>query len=280
LTTTISNTGNATLNISSISLVYPVGTTVFPFTLTNTCGATVAAGASCTATVQFAPPEGVGTSYPATLTVADNALGSPHTLAITSTSVPDDFTITTSTPTATISSAGGAASFSLTALPDPGPFPTPVNFTVFGIPAGATYSFSPSSISPSTAAASSSLTVLLPTYHNPVLSNLDGPAKLKLTYGPLAACLLAGLLVGVRRRRMPRLTRALQIAILGLLGLAATSLTACGGIPLSSGVAPGSYPLVITGNSANGFPGTYSAVAGFYPYGIPVKQVSVTLIVQ
>ncbi len=62
------NTGTATLNISAISIT---GTNAADLTQTNTCAATLSAGASCVLTVVFTP----------SLSVSDNAAGSPHTAA-------------------------------------------------------------------------------------------------------------------------------------------------------------------------------------------------------
>jgi hypothetical protein len=77
---TLSNTGNATLNIT--------GTTVTGtgFSLgTNACGATLAAGASCTINVNFAPA--TATAATGTLSITDNATGSPHTVSLSGTGV-------------------------------------------------------------------------------------------------------------------------------------------------------------------------------------------------
>ena len=70
---------------------------------------------------------------------------------------------------------------------------------------------------------------------------------------------------------MPQLTRALQILILGLLGIGATSMSGCSsGVPVSGGVAPGTYSLTVTGSSANGSPTTPGAT----------HQVNIQLVVQ
>jgi hypothetical protein len=74
---TLSNTGNAVLDISSITLT---GTNAGDFTKTTTCGSTLAAGSNCAISAQFAPTA-TGTRN-ATITVTDNASGSPHTIAL------------------------------------------------------------------------------------------------------------------------------------------------------------------------------------------------------
>jgi hypothetical protein len=79
-TVTLTNTGSATLTISSIGLT---GTNAASFSQTNTCGTSVAAGASCTISITFTPS--ITGTLTATLTVADNAAGSPQTVALTGT---------------------------------------------------------------------------------------------------------------------------------------------------------------------------------------------------
>src|SRR5271167_3059029 len=52
LPVTLTNTGNATLTIKKVQIA---GANGADFTQTNTCGTSVAAGASCTFTVVFTP---------------------------------------------------------------------------------------------------------------------------------------------------------------------------------------------------------------------------------
>lgn len=77
---TISNQGTAPLIITSISLT---GGSPGDFTETNTCGASLAVKATCTVVVTF-KPAAAGTRT-ASLSVADNATGSPQTVALTGT---------------------------------------------------------------------------------------------------------------------------------------------------------------------------------------------------
>ncbi|MGC2357027.1 MAG: choice-of-anchor D domain-containing protein, partial [Candidatus Acidiferrum sp.] len=78
ITETFTNAGQATLTISSITLG---GTNSADFSITsNGCGATLAAGAQCMMTVTFTPSK-LG-KRSATITVIDDACGSPHVLAL------------------------------------------------------------------------------------------------------------------------------------------------------------------------------------------------------
>jgi Bacterial Ig-like domain (group 3)/FG-GAP-like repeat/HYDIN/CFA65/VesB-like, Ig-like domain/Abnormal spindle-like microcephaly-assoc'd, ASPM-SPD-2-Hydin len=73
-TATLTNTGLGILNISKVSLTGP-------FSQTNNCGKSVAAGASCTFTVTFKPTT-IGTLTGA-ISITDNAGNSPQSLALT-----------------------------------------------------------------------------------------------------------------------------------------------------------------------------------------------------
>jgi hypothetical protein len=77
---TLTNSGNAALTISSIGIS---GANAGDFSQTNTCGSSLAAGASCTISVTF-KPTATGTRT-AAVSIADNATGSPHTVSLTGT---------------------------------------------------------------------------------------------------------------------------------------------------------------------------------------------------
>jgi hypothetical protein len=79
-TVTLTNNGTSGLAISGVSLS---GINASLFTLTNTCGATLASGTSCTDTLSF-ETSGSGT-FTATLTFADNATVGNQTVALTGT---------------------------------------------------------------------------------------------------------------------------------------------------------------------------------------------------
>jgi hypothetical protein len=82
---TLTNSGTAALNITSI-------VASAPYAQTNTCGASVAAGANCSISVTFTPT--TAGSQPGTITVADNATGSPQTVNLTGTGVASSVSFT------------------------------------------------------------------------------------------------------------------------------------------------------------------------------------------
>jgi hypothetical protein len=77
-TVTVSNPGSSAVSVSSVSASGP-------FSQTNTCGSSIAAGGSCTASVKFAPTS--GGSQTGTLTVTTSAPGGPLTVALSGTGV-------------------------------------------------------------------------------------------------------------------------------------------------------------------------------------------------
>lgn len=77
---TLSNKGSVSVNLTSISIT---GADLGDFLETNTCGASVAAGASCFITVTFTPAaKGKRTGN---VSVSDNGGGSPQTVSLTGT---------------------------------------------------------------------------------------------------------------------------------------------------------------------------------------------------
>ncbi len=95
---TLTNNGGATLNISGITLG---GTNASNFAETTTCGTTLAAAANCSISATFTPT--ASTNYSASVSIADNATGSPQSISLTGTGT-----------------GGSAISYQLYELPDPG----------------------------------------------------------------------------------------------------------------------------------------------------------------
>jgi hypothetical protein len=79
-TLTLTNIGSAAITVSGITIT---GSNSSDFAQTNTCGTSLAAGASCAINVTFTPNE-TG-SLAATLNISDSAVGSPQTVSLTGT---------------------------------------------------------------------------------------------------------------------------------------------------------------------------------------------------
>jgi hypothetical protein len=92
---TLQNTGTAALAVTTISIT---GTDSNDYFQSNNCpvGSNLGIGSSCTITVTFTPVT-AGTQNNAQLSIADNASGSPHTVAFTGTGVQGGFSFGIST---------------------------------------------------------------------------------------------------------------------------------------------------------------------------------------
>jgi hypothetical protein len=212
-TVTLSNPGNATLNITGITLT---GANSTAFALTNGCGASLAAGASCPLGVTFTPGA-VGT-FAAAISVADNASGSPQSASLSGTgAAPPDFTTASPTPPQTVT-AGAAATYQISVTSATGSFNLPVTLSATGLPTGATAVFTPAIVTPGSAGATSSLVIQTSATHaqlrdggndlprGPRPSNSGGLPELA-SLGAAMACLFLF-------RRMPRLGKGRRLLMI------------------------------------------------------------------
>jgi hypothetical protein len=146
-TVTLSNVGNAPLAISII-------TTTGPFTETNTCPASLAAGASCAIKVVFAPSvygSGAGTVF-----IGDNAAGGSQTVTTTGTGI--DFAINPTTDSTSVV-RGHAVNFTVDLTSLGGVFGNSVALSCSGLPSHSTCAFSPAKVTPGSRGGSSVMTV-------------------------------------------------------------------------------------------------------------------------
>lgn len=132
---TITNTGTTTLNITGIA-------TTGDFSQTNTCGAllnVLNVGQSCTASVTFTPTVSGGRA--GSLSITDNAAGSPQTAALSGTGVAQ-FTMSSPSPNVTTLIGSGSATFTIAASA-PSSFTGSITLTC---PGSLTCSFNPANI--------------------------------------------------------------------------------------------------------------------------------------
>jgi hypothetical protein len=146
-TVTLSNQGNASLNISNVEISGD-------FSQTNNCPGVLSAGDSCTVNVKFAPTASGNLS--GSLTVTDNGSGSSQSVALAGSG--SDFALTTSSSSTSVK-AGATATFALTVSPIGGSFTSPIQLSCSGAPASSTCSVSPASITPGSNPASVTVTV-------------------------------------------------------------------------------------------------------------------------
>jgi hypothetical protein len=241
-TFTLTNPGNAVLTITGITLG---GSNLSDFAISaNNCGGTLAAGATCTVSVTFTP-SAIG-SFAASLSVADNAAGSPQTSTLAGTgTVPADFAIAASPAVQTVS-AGAVAAYSVSISSADGSFTDPVALTATGLPPGATVTFSPASVTPGSSAAQSSMSIQTTTQQAGIRKH---PAPWPFA-APVFTCLL--LLLPARRFRQGKHGHRFftQLAcIIALLGVGVSAIGCGGGFALPSTAK--TYTITVTGTSGS-----------------------------
>jgi hypothetical protein len=134
---TLNNTGSAALSITSIAFT---GANATDFTQVDTCGASVAAGGNCTIAILFTPS--ASGALTASLTITDNASGSPQSVSLSGTGTPDVILTWTASVTSGVAgynvyrgtTSGGESSTPLNS--------TPINGTTYtdeNVTAGASY---------------------------------------------------------------------------------------------------------------------------------------------
>jgi hypothetical protein len=177
-------------------------------------------------------PSGPHTLY-AAYSSDTNYLASASSSASTNLTVAaEDFTLVAS-GTGTISlhpGASGSATFAIAPVYDR--YPASVTFSVAGLPAGATYSLSPTTLAPNTGAQTVTLNLTVPATSALERSGRAVPWTVALVL-PLT------LLRGRRRKVVP------MLVLLLMLGAGALSLAGCG----TSSSPPPSYSVTLTGTS-------------------------------
>lgn len=243
-TVALTNTGNAVLNLTSI-------TASGDFSETNTCGTSVAAGSSCTISVTFAPT--TGGALTGTITITDNANNSPQTIALSGSG--SNVAVST-TSTGMTASAGGSATASLQ-VSSAGSFSGTVNLTCsVGYQGSGTPQNPPTcSLNPAQeqiASGSSATTTLT------VNTTAASSARLSIPWLPFGGGALAALclFIGVPRRRWYKLGLLIALALITAgatfgcgAGNSTTSTSGGGGGPTNPGTTSGSYVVTVTATS-------------------------------
>ncbi len=253
-TVTLTNRGDGTLTITGITIA---GANSGDFAQTNTCGtlpATLAPGAPCALSVTFTPT--MSGTRNGTVTISDNAVGSPHTVPLVGQfvpPVPPDFSISASPSAATVS-AGGSATSSLTIVPLNG-FTGSVSLDCSGLPALSTCSFSPNPVIPGGSPVIATLTIST-TAGSALLAPPFGRLRLRPRYAFWLAVLgIAFVGVGIRGRKFKK-ERVGSFSV-GLLLILVALQASCGGPgpppppPPRQGTPPGVYSITVTGRSSS-----------------------------
>jgi hypothetical protein len=251
---TVTNNGNAALSITSVTA------SPADFAMLNACGSSLAAGASCAVGVFFDPT--AGGTRPGTLTINDNAPGSPQTVALTGNG--EDFSISPSSSSSATVNPGQTANYSLAVAPAGG-FNQSVSLTCSGAPAQSTCAVSPNTISlGGTSAITAMVTVtttgasqgwVLPIGTGRPMSMKDRPTPLIL--GVLGTLVLVVVSLVLRRQEQRfRWAPIFALAVLVCLGM---TMSSCGGSSGgngggggSIGTQAGTYTILVSGTFTSG----------------------------
>jgi hypothetical protein len=232
-TVTLTNSGGLPLTIQSMTV-----TGDFAIVAGSNCGASLAAGAACTAQIVFTPTAAAARA--GSLTVVDNAGSSPQSLQLTGTGV--DFALSANGSTTQTITAGSQAAYGLLLTSVAG-VPGTVAFTCAPVPAYATCVVSPATPS---LGGTTPITVTVAT--SVALLHIPGERR----WMWLAGLLPLGLL-GLKRRRVRRLGgMAMLCGMLAMAGCGSKRLipeTSAGG-GSGSPTPSGTYNLVVAGTSA------------------------------
>ena len=158
-----------------------------------------------------------------------------------------DFMISVSGASSQTVIPGRAVNYAIHVTPLSGMYPGPVNFSISGLPDGATGTFSPASIAANGGAETVSLTIQTASTS---ANNAISPLGLKLA--PIALGLLLLPLTGARRLRISGRTlgRMLGLALLLIGGAISTGvLSGCGSSNGFLGQAPKNYTVTVTATS-------------------------------
>lgn len=250
---TLTNSGNATLTVSSI-------TANGDFSQTNTCGTKVSAGASCTISVTFKPT--AGGNRTGSISIADNAPNSPQIVELSGTG--QDFTLASpsGSPASATISPGQPATYTLGLLGQGG-FNQSVTFACSGAPAEATCTVSPSPVTPGSSATNITVSVATtgPSLSAPRSRPLPPapPLSLGLRGLLMVALVLASMAWAIMCRTQPCGGQWRSTLVLLASGLLLTlALAGCGGGGGAGGPTPnpgtpaGTYTLTVTGTTGSG----------------------------
>jgi hypothetical protein len=240
---TVTNSGSVPVSIANL-------TATDAFFETDNCGAVLAPGAACQVSVTFLPTS--AGDQAGSLTIADSAVSSPQTVALSGTEIASAITIGAASggsTSATVES-GQTATYNLSLIAAPGLSGT-VALTCTGAPAGATCSINPAALA-LTSGQTSQFTVSVSTNGSTPSASILKASVMSLG----AASFLLLPLYWSRRRIRPVLLPILLVLACG----GAAVLTACGGsqsaastpstptppsTPTSTAVAPGNYTLQV-----------------------------------
>jgi hypothetical protein len=233
-TITLTNSGNAPLAITGVQATGD-------YAQTNNCPASLAGAAGCTITITFTPT--VAGFRAGTLTLIDNAAGSPQSVTLSGTG--SDFSLGSS-PSGRTVKAGSSAAYTLTISPLGGSFASTVGLTCSGLPMKTSCSFSPGTLTPGANSASSTLSISTTGSTAQAAANSSRMRPMYAAWIQLPAFAWLGmLLVATKGSGRKRLGILFGMALIFMLGCGGTGI-----VPVPKpGTPPGTYTVTVTGTS-------------------------------
>ncbi len=175
-----------------------------------------------------------------------NFTGSTSTTSTSVTVAPLDFTMTIAGPSSATVVPGQSVTYQVTVTPLYGSYAGTVNFTVTGLPPGASVTFSPSTIAANGGPQTITVTISAP----PATASNHAPSPTRRA-APLALAFLLLFGLGAVRRRTRAMRRLFAIVLLLAGGAAATLVSGCGGASGFFAQTPQNYNVTITATSTN-----------------------------
>ena len=237
----VTNTGNTSVTVSGVAASGD-------FSETNTCGSTIATGASCTVDITFTPT--VGGVRTGTLTIADSAPASPQTVTLTGTGVADlALGVSDGGSTSTNVTSGTAATYNLAVAGGTG-FSGTAKLSCSGAPQYATCSVSPETVTVTSGTTSNFVVTVTTGQTVSSASSIRSVSVAALVFAPLFGI---GLLLCRRRTSLASMSLCMVLAVLSFYSSGCGSGHSGGSTPtnpVSPGRTPaGTYTLTITATS-------------------------------
>jgi uncharacterized repeat protein (TIGR03803 family) len=246
-TVTLTNTGNFPLGITGISMSGN-------FSETSNCGSSLAAQASCTINVSFAPTSGVS-GLMGLLSLNDNSGGGGASgVVLSGTAIDFSVGLTFGSPGLVIISPGQTATYPLSVVPLGG-FNQTVTLGCKDAPPLATCSVSPATVALNGTAvmpATLTVTTTAPTFAAPHNRNCPGPPSIVLWIPVVGLFVLFRACLAASGGKAYRATVVLMMLLL----LPMVFLSSCGGggssgSPGTPGTPAGMYTITVIGTSGN-----------------------------